>query len=433
MTRRNFLAAGLSSVAVPAAIAASDAGRDQTPRSAASTKAALFQDPALSYEAMRALGYASAGGADVMEVLQALDRVDPSNLDTWFTAWNRLASRVQAEGAQSLARGHKVSARQSLLRASMYYRSAAFFLTSTPADPRLNAAMASSAETFQAALPHLDHPAQTVQIPFEGKQLPGYYLRPKSRSRSPLVILHTGFDGTAEEIYFSAVAAVERGYACLIFDGPGQGQARRSLGLTFRPDWERVVTPVIDFAERLPGADLRGLTLAGFSFGGYLAPRAAAFDPRVKHCIADGGVFSEYEAVMGNMPPVMAELLDQDPAAFDQAFRGAAAANIGTKWALGNGLYTFGQPTPSAWCKALRAYTLDGGVAERISAHVLVVDSEKDAMMPGQAKRLFDRLTGPKTWLQFTEAEGAHLHCQVGAQVRSAQRIFDWLDEQLHR
>ena len=42
-------------------------------------------------------------------------------------------------------------------------------------------------------------------------------------------------------------AAAERGYHWMTFDGAGQEAALVEHGLTARPDWERVLTPVIDF------------------------------------------------------------------------------------------------------------------------------------------------------------------------------------------
>ncbi len=46
-----------------------------------------------------------------------------------------------------------------------------------------------------------------------------------------------------------------------------------------RPDWEKVVTPVVDVAVKLPGVDPEKIILAGWSFGGFLVVRAAAFEP----------------------------------------------------------------------------------------------------------------------------------------------------------
>ena len=71
---------------------------------------------------------------------------------------------------------------------------------------------------------------------------------------------------------------MERGYNCLTFEGPGQGGVIRKQGIPFRYDWEKVVTPVINYAidrNEEFGIDVNRIALMGMSLGGYLAARAA--------------------------------------------------------------------------------------------------------------------------------------------------------------
>lgn len=126
-------------------------------------------------------------------------------------------------------------------------------------------------------------PACRVAIPYESTTLPGYLFRvDDSGTARTTVVYHGGFDSTLEEGYFAvARGAVERGYNVLAFDGPGQATTRRLQGLVFRPDWEMVISPVIDYAITLPEIDEHRIVLIGTSFGGYLAARAAAFEHRI--------------------------------------------------------------------------------------------------------------------------------------------------------
>jgi dipeptidyl aminopeptidase/acylaminoacyl peptidase len=62
--------------------------------------------------------------------------------------------------------------------------------------------------------------------------------------------------------------------------------------MVFRPDWEAVIGPVVDFALTRPEVDPDRIALMGISLGGYLAPRAASAEPRIAACIADPGEFS---------------------------------------------------------------------------------------------------------------------------------------------
>ena len=107
------------------------------------------------------------------------------------------------------------------------------------------------------------------------------------------LIVNGGYDSTAEEAFlFSGAAALARGYNALLFDGPGQGAAIFEDGLVFRPDWEKVIGPVVDYLFTRPEVDRRRVALMGVSFGGYLAPRAASAESRIAACIADPGEFS---------------------------------------------------------------------------------------------------------------------------------------------
>ena len=82
--------------------------------------------------------------------------------------------------------------------------------------------------------------------------------------------------------------------------------------------------------------------------------------------------------------------------------------------------------------KMLKPYNMKN-VADKITCHMLVVDSEKDMDMPGQAKQLYDALKCPKDFMLFTVEEGAEEHCQVGATMISNERILNWLDDTLKK
>lgn len=77
-----------------------------------------------------------------------------------------------------------------------------------------------------------------VEIPYEQTTLPGYFYSSSnntmsSKPKRPTLIAHGGFDSTLEELYTSAAApALERGYNCITFEGPGQGGVIRKLFVT---------------------------------------------------------------------------------------------------------------------------------------------------------------------------------------------------------
>lgn len=113
-----------------------------------------------------------------------------------------------------------------------------------------------------------------------------------------------------ETIRTIGLAAIERGYHLLLLDGPGQGESLLN-NLYYRFDWEKVITPVVDFALTLACVDKDKIALYGASMGGYLAPRAVAFEPRINACIANGGVSNFFAAMIKVLPPELILLAEQ--------------------------------------------------------------------------------------------------------------------------
>jgi dienelactone hydrolase len=409
------------------------------PVNVSNRKRLLFPDHAqFWYETQRAFGAAGYGGSEFGEVLATAGRITPGDFDSWYEAWNGSAERVAKEAAGQLARGRHISARDGFLRAATYYRVSEFFLHGNPRDPRIASAYRNSVDCYQACTKLYDPPIEPVEIPYEHTTLPGYFHRVDNSSHQhPTVIMHSGFDGSAEELHADgARAAVERGYNVLAFDGPGQFGPLHREGLTFRPDWEKVVTPVVDFALKLPGVDPHKIALMGVSFGGELAPRAAAYEKRIAALIANDGIYDYAAANLSDVPasqrPVVEQMLKAEHAPeLDQMIEASMKASLTANWAINHGMYAMGAPTPRAYLAATLEYNLRDGVAEAITCPTLVCEAEGDLFFKGQPQQLFDHLTCPKMLLRFTESEGAGAHCEVGASRLAYARIYDWLDDTL--
>jgi predicted alpha/beta-fold hydrolase len=391
-----------------------------------------FKNPQYSFQLLRVLGAAPYGGSDIGECLSTANRIKEGDNESWYTEWYTTAKRLEDAADTYMSQGHRVSAREAYFRASNYFRTAEFFLRSNTDDLRILETWRKSRDCFRKAAQLSDTQIKPVNIPYEETTLPGYFcLVDNSEIKRPLLIIQTGFDGTGEELYFGqALAALERGYNCLIFEGPGQGGVIREQGLPFRYDWEKVVTPVVDFALKQPEVAPDKLALMGISFGGYLAPRAVAFEHRIKACIANGGVYDFYDNVFKKIPENMEKMLSHTKASeeFNREIFEAMKTDITVGWFFGNGMWVFGAKSPSELIAMLKPYTMKN-VADKITCHMLVVDSEKDMDMPGQAKQLYDALKCPKDFMLFTVEEGAEEHCQVGAAMISNERILNWLDD----
>jgi alpha-beta hydrolase superfamily lysophospholipase len=381
----------------------------------------LYDDESFSFEALRSAGYATYGGAELGEVLVTCRQIPEADEQAWSDRWAATAARVERIGRDALAAGHRVSAREALLRASNYYRTADFYRREDPANDAESARLAAaSQQAFADAAPLLDTPARAVRIPYEGTTLPGYlFLVDDSGAARPTVLFHGGYDSTLEEDYLAiAAGALRRGYNVIVFDGPGQGSNVRGQGLHFRPDWEAVVTPAVDFALTVPEVDGERLVLIGMSLGGYLAARAAAFEHRIAACVLFDGVYEFHT--------IFAELAAR-AAATPGGLDALTASDTQVRWLVRNARWVFGVSDFDETLKVTEAYTM-AGLADRITCPTLVLEAEQDQFFAGQPQRLMDELTCRRELIFFREDEGGGEHCHEGALALFHQRTFDWVD-----
>ena len=394
-----------------------------------------LDDDLLDAQLLRTVGAAPYGGADIGECLATARTVSGTDLDGWYSAWTELARSTAELAEAARAAGRLATARAAYFRASNYHRNAGVVLMGAPLDARLRSANAAQTDAFRKGAELLAVPPEVVAIPFEGTTLPGYHFRSAGAGPRPTVILLGGYDGTAEELYFfNGVAALACGYDVLAFDGPGQGSALIQQGLVLRPDYGTVVGAVVDFLIGRPDVDPHRIALVGLSLGGFLAPRAAADEPRLAACIADCGSFDLFAAALERMPARLAAGLraGKRSARFllGRVLRSLAAKPT-AGWALRRGMLVHGVATPLAYVEALRDYSLVGH-AERITCPTFVCNADGDDIS-ASAPKLAAALRCPHEFRTFTAAEGAGDHCEAGARTLFHARAFDWLDGVLGR
>ena len=297
-----------------------------------------------------------------------------------------------------------------------------------------------SAGTFARAAQLMNPAPQPVRFPYEDTTLPGWWIPADLGTAHPgggdpdgprpALLFHGGFDSTEEELYFAGgAAAARRGYHVLAFAGPGQGSALRDQKVLFRPDWDAVVTPAVDWLLARLDVDPNRIALMGMSLGGLLAPRAAATEHRLAALIAYDGLYSFADSMYRGVGPEIMKLIgdgldtsDTKANALLEEFTSSKAQTFGPifRW----GMWVLGADSPAAVLRAVAPYTLDG-YAPLITCPTLVLDGEND---PGHASKLYEALRCPKTYHLFPAAEGGGEHCQEGVMSRLHQVAFDWLD-----
>jgi alpha-beta hydrolase superfamily lysophospholipase len=388
-----------------------------------------FADTELDRQFTRTLTAVYAGACDLGEAFATADRLgDAPGYDDWHRQWTLTADRVRDAASASLARGHRVSARSALLRAAEYYRQAYFFLRRDIADARLLAAHAAARDCFRAALPLLDFPVEPVPIPYQGTSLPGYLAGPgASRVPRGVVVFPCGYDLAAEGGWPYMPDAVARGYAALVFEGPGQGSVLYEQRLPLRHDFEAVLSPVLDWLTTRPWVDPRRIVLAGRSFAGYLAPRAATAESRLAALVCDPGQFEfagRFAALLGR--DLVERALAGDQTA-DELLEPIRHASPQAEEMTGARMAAHGVASVRSWICEMQSWTLEGRV-HKITCPTLIVESEGD-FAGGQSRRLADALICPKRVEFLSSTDGVGGHCGGLGQATWAKVVYDWLDE----
>jgi alpha-beta hydrolase superfamily lysophospholipase len=385
---------------------------------------AFFKDPSYNFEAVRVLNDVAAAGGDAGEALQAIGSIKGGDADSWYAAW-------LTAGDRTLARSRQLSDAQSrgnaLLRAHTYYRSAEFFLP--PKDARRTDVYRKNVTAFYQGLDALGVIYERSAVAYGSNHLNAvYYPGPAGAETRPLLVVVGGYDSTLEELYLSiAAAAHQRGLSVLTYEGPGQGAVLREQGLTMQADWEKPNSAVLDaFLSNHPKP--RKIVLLGESLGGYLAPRAAAFDPRIDGVVAFDIWFDGYAIATRHVPSFVFWLHAHG---HDGVLESLAQRNpdSGSRWAVANGQWVFGVHGMFGVLDAFKAYRL-APVAAQIKQDVLLLAGTEDHFVPFEQLALTQKaLTGARsvTAVSFDAASGGALHCQIGAPSLWQGVLFDWM------
>jgi dienelactone hydrolase len=404
----------------------------------------LLTPPDMDFQALFALGEAAYGAGEAGEVLAAIETIRQAGISyqVFYDTFMRSAARVGRIAADALAAGYKASARAAFLRSAQYYNQALFFVLGTATPDAEESVYRQMQAQWHAAATLFEPAFEAVRIPYAGSDMPGYFLS-GGGGRRPTAILSNGSDGQNIDLFaFGGMAAIERGWNALIFEGPGQGAMLFERKIPFRPDWEAVITPIVDVLAARPDVDARRIALIGWSLGGELVTRAAAFERRLAAVVADPGLVDNWSAypasvrgifaggasaeqvnhiwqtdVIPTLNPVERFTLAKRAEIFAPQFLDAARAGK-----VFTDLWTFGRTV-------MRFSVAD--VAAQVTAPTLVVQYERDQFFPRGAEQLMALLTCPKTMVTFTAAEGAAQHCAPLAPQRRNQVVFDWLDATL--
>ncbi|KIV88501.1 hypothetical protein PV10_08183 [Exophiala mesophila] len=385
------------------------------------------------FELLRVLATTRSYGADIAEVLRVCQRIKPGDFESWYEEFRRLAewveSTVNAKGEHD-----KVTLRDAYFRISRYYFASSFFLDGNQSDARLVESYNLWKSYFDKATSLLAIPAERHILDAGDFQIPVILLRASldNRARSCL-IMGSGLDGSAEEmLHFHGFAALERGHHVILYEGPGQTSVRRDQGLGFIHDWERVVTPIVDWLQNVPFVDSSKCGLFGVSLGGYLAARAAAFEHRLAAVILNDAIydFSDVlEQMLGESTMRFEAAGDMDN--FYAAVEQQCQSNTKLRWLAHQLRYAFAKETIHEALRETRKMTVSG-ILNSVQCPVFVGDAEHDLFVRSEQPPLVAQGLGKwATYKKFTKAEAAEAHCHLGATVFANQVMLEWFGNQV--
>ena len=381
----------------------------------------------------RVIGRGNYGGSAVGECYETASRIVDGDFQSYTNAWEVTAKRVEAIGWDCLKKGHKVSARDAFLRAVTYWGATTMYID--PTDPRHRSSYEKERACFREAAKLFNPPIEVVNIPYEnGRTIPGYFIPggPKGEKR-PTVLVLGGGDSALEELYGpSPVGAQRRGYNALMFEVPGQKAMFFDYpDLFFRPDAEVPIRYVVDYVLSRPEVDPKKLALVGASFGGYFAPRAAAFEKRLAAVIA--------LPLFSDLQPMFVELLGLDPTKpYPRDLESRLDMSQSFVKALSKGDIRmrsgYANKTIAEWLDRMREFSLVG-LEKNITCPLLILagESEFDPARAEKEKVQWKKVMNhPKSQARIvTAAEGGEGHSMVNNLLLKNQMEFDWLDDVL--
>jgi len=395
-----------------------------------------FKDDDFQFGLELVLGATYHRAADVGEALATAGRIKDEDSDAWVREWLATAGSCRAAGREAEQAGHRVSAVAHYRRAATYYATALYrfaHAADNTAERELEI-WRRQRECWDRVVDLQPVPGERVMIPYFGTTLPGYFFRSPDAApgeRRPLVILNNGSDGATSQMFVEGgAAAAERGYHWMTFDGPGQQAAFFEQQIPFRPDWEAVLTPVLDAMLGRADVDAERVAVIGVSQAGYWVPRALAFEHRVAAAVVDPGVTDVSASWTRPLPQLMRnQLAEGKRTAFDREMHLAELLSPGTAATVAFRGRPFGIEGTSRFdlYQAVAAYRL-GEEVQQVTTPLLITDPEDEQFWPGQSRELYDRLPGGRELVPFTADEGAGRHCEPMARSLRETRIFDWLE-----
>jgi pimeloyl-ACP methyl ester carboxylesterase len=373
-----------------------------------------FKDVHMDLNVMHLLWQQSGGGTDTAEIWAATSRMKKKDRESWNREFAVQGERLEEMARESFKAGHLISAKEAYFRASCYYGTAG--------------KREKQVSCFRIAGEMVVPALEPVEIPFEGKHLPGYFVKAVAdNEKKKTLIFIGGGDTILEDLYFIAGNAGKiRGYNVFVVEMPGQG-ATVLNGMFMRPDTEVPMKAIVDYVLSRPDVDPEKLAAMGLSWGGYMVPRAACFEKRLKAIVAnsiipDGNIWMTEISPFGTIAKLENTIFFSLIKLILGSRMMPRLESLKKKWGARDMKHfvelnkEFYLDPRMIECPTL---LLDGATENIFSRGVEILQEVALEAISHPKKK---RITGPKEL-------GADGHCQVVNTNFMNRVTFDWLDE----
>jgi len=305
-----------------------------------------------------------------------------------------------------------------------------------PSHPRYHELWEKSVAAFQKAASLYNPQVQAVKVSFEGAELPGYFWRPdESNTKRPTLIMAGGNDDTIEEDFFiMGPATVNRGYNFFTFSYPGHRNAvHTDPRQVKRYDYEKPFKAALDLLEKMPGVDER-IALTGFSGGGYVAPRVAIHDSRIKAVIPNNPMVDYDRVAKALLGPIIKRIPGP---LLKLALQNKLNRKPLIKAYFEYGLWTVGYTdmTLYEWLTSEQAqqewkkFNIIDDLHRITCPALAMVGAGEGEEMLRQTQEFIEGISSEEKKMHvFTlEQDGSHDHCMLDNHSRMQQVMFEWL------
>jgi pimeloyl-ACP methyl ester carboxylesterase len=211
-----------------------------------------------------------------------------------------------------------------------------------------------------------------------------------SPQNQPLPTLILGNGAQEEMVHVNGFAALEGGYNAITYEGPGHCLSRRQQNKGFIAEWEKVVTPVVDYLQTFDFVDAKRIVILGYSLGGFLCAQVACFERRITTVMCVGAGFDLFTTFGSFIPPAAKRHLDQeDEENFNDVIEKMASYATYLRWAIDQTKWSF-MASPYQAFYTVRDISLEG-IPDRLECPAPICDAEEDGFFQGQPSKLDER------------------------------------------